>query len=139
MMQNPLQMQSNIFNGYERQAKFIVNSVRVYEFFGYAWRIPLWDRELIDFFLKVPLKYRMRYDDNYLYIQYAKNVLFTDNLKKLWDIDCTTKLNYNPAKTFKKKCEDIIDNNKILERCWNQYYYFKRRLFAYKESTLITE
>ncbi len=47
------------FNGYERQAKFIVNSVRVYEYFGYAWRIPIVDRELNDFFLKVPLQYRM--------------------------------------------------------------------------------
>jgi asparagine synthase (glutamine-hydrolysing) len=117
------------FNCNERQAKFIVNSVRVYEFFGYSWRIPLWDAE--DFFLKVPLKYRMRYGDNYLYIKYAKKVLFIDNRKKLWNIDCTTKLQYNPKKTFKKKCEKIIDNNKILKRHWLEYYFLKRRLFAY--------
>jgi asparagine synthetase B (glutamine-hydrolysing) len=101
----------------------------VYEFFGYAWRIPLWDAE--DFFLKVPLKYRMRYGDHYLYIKYAKKVLFIDNRKKLWDIDCTTKLQYNPKKTFKKKCEKIIDNNKMLNRQWLQFYFLKRRLFAY--------
>ena len=117
------------FNCNERQAKFIVNSVRVYEFFGYTWRIPLWDAE--DFFLKVPLKYRMRYGDHYLYIKYAEKVLFIDNRKKLWDIDCTTKLQYNPKKTFKKKCEKIIDNNKMLRRHWLQYYFLKRRLFAY--------
>jgi asparagine synthase (glutamine-hydrolysing) len=29
----------------ERQAKFICNSVRTYEFFGYDWWMPLWDRE----------------------------------------------------------------------------------------------
>ena len=121
------------FNGYERQGKFIVNSVRVYEFFGYAWRVPLWNAELIEFFLKVPLKYRMRYTDNYLYIQYVKNVLFTDNLKELWDIDCTTKLKYNPAKTVKKKSSDIIDNNKIVKILWNQYYFFKKRLFTYND------
>jgi asparagine synthase (glutamine-hydrolysing) len=121
------------FNGNERQAKFIVNSVRVYEFFGYAWKIPLWDAE--DFFLRVPLKYRMRYGDNYLYIIYAKKVLFTDNRKKLWDIDCTTKLQYNPNKTFKKKCENIIDNNKLLKKCWHQYYFFKRRKFAFNKES----
>ena len=33
----------------ERQAKFIVNSCRVYEFWGYNWRIPLWDNEMMDF------------------------------------------------------------------------------------------
>ena len=116
------------FNGSERQAKFIVNSVRAYEFFGYKWKIPLWDAE--DFFLRVPLKYRMRYGDNYLYMNYAKKILFIDDRKKLWDIDCTTKLHYNPNKTFKKKCENIIDNNKLLKNCWHRYYFFKRRKFA---------
>lgn len=48
----------------ERQAKFIVNSLRVYEFFGHRWEIPLWDHKLIDFFLKVPLRYRY---NKYLY------------------------------------------------------------------------
>lgn len=43
----------------ERQSKFIINSVRVYEFWGYEWRIPLWDKELMDFWAKVPLKYRI--------------------------------------------------------------------------------
>lgn len=42
-----------------RQTKFIVNSVRVYEFFGFQWRIPLWDTELIDFFLQVPISCRI--------------------------------------------------------------------------------
>jgi len=119
------------FNENERQAKFIVNSVRVYEFFGYEWRIPLWEAE--DFFLKVPLQYRMRYGDNYLYMNYAKKILFIDDRKKLWDIDCTTKLHYNPNKTIKEKCDNIIDNNKILKKCWLEYYFLKRRKFAFNK------
>lgn len=43
----------------ERQAKFIINSLRVYEFWGYEWRMPLWDNEMMDFFSHMPLKYRI--------------------------------------------------------------------------------
>jgi asparagine synthase (glutamine-hydrolysing) len=43
----------------ERQAKFIVNSVRVYESFGHEWRLPLFDAELMDFWSRVPLSLRV--------------------------------------------------------------------------------
>jgi len=43
----------------ERQAKFIVNSVRVYESFGYEWRLPLFDAELMDFWSRVSLQRRV--------------------------------------------------------------------------------
>ena len=48
----------------ERQAKFIINSVRVYEFYQKEWEIPLWDDRLMEFFKKVPVKYRYK---KYLY------------------------------------------------------------------------
>jgi asparagine synthase (glutamine-hydrolysing) len=44
----------------ERQAKFIVNSVRVYEFFGLEWRLPLYDSELMDFWSRIPVGGRLR-------------------------------------------------------------------------------
>ena len=43
----------------ERQAKYIVNSVRVYEFWGYDWRLPLWDSEMTDFWSRVSLDRRL--------------------------------------------------------------------------------
>ncbi|MEA5598798.1 asparagine synthetase B family protein [Rivularia sp. UHCC 0363] len=43
----------------ERQAKFIVNSVRIYEFWDYEWRIPLWDYEMMEFWERVPLNLRI--------------------------------------------------------------------------------
>lgn len=52
--------QAEWFNIQERQAKFIVNSVRVYEFFGYEWLIPLWDNALFDFWARVPIAERYR-------------------------------------------------------------------------------
>lgn len=42
----------------ERQAKYIVNSVRAYEFFEFNWWLPLWDKEFIGFWCKVPLSMR---------------------------------------------------------------------------------
>jgi len=46
------------FNWKERQAKFIVNSCRVYEFFGYDWWLPLWDRKFLDYWTEVPLRFK---------------------------------------------------------------------------------
>lgn len=46
------------FNIQERQAKFIVNSVRAYEFFGHEWLIPLWDNCLFEFWKHVPMEWR---------------------------------------------------------------------------------
>lgn len=53
----------------ERQAKFIVNSCRVYEFWGYDWRIPLWNNEMMDFWARVPLGLRVgkRLYDGFLF------------------------------------------------------------------------
>lgn len=42
----------------ERQAKFIVNWVRVYEFWGYDWWLPLWDYDYMQFWCGVPLEFR---------------------------------------------------------------------------------
>ena len=81
-----------LFNFNERQAKHIVNSVRVYEFFKYQWRIPLWDTELIDFFLKVSLVLRVK---QILYRRYVMKKLFLDDFKILQDLDCTTDIKDN--------------------------------------------
>jgi len=57
----------------ERQAKYIVNSVRIYEFWGYEWRIPLWDNEFMDFWSRVPLQWRI---NKKLYDSYLEEKLF---------------------------------------------------------------
>ena len=51
----------------ERQAKFIINSVRSFEFFSYAWRTPLWDLDVMEFWRRIPLDLKM---DKYLYRRY---------------------------------------------------------------------
>jgi asparagine synthase (glutamine-hydrolysing) len=42
----------------ERQSKYIINSVRTYEFFGFDWWLPLWDKEFVEFWCRVPLLVR---------------------------------------------------------------------------------
>ena len=43
----------------ERQSKFIGNSVRTYEFFGYDWWMPFWDREFVDYWSGISYENRL--------------------------------------------------------------------------------
>ena len=59
----------------ERQAKYIVNSVRAYESFSLDWWLPLWDLDFMQFWQGVPLslrKERRWYVDYVLEIYYQK-------------------------------------------------------------------
>jgi len=107
------------FNFKERQAKFIVNSVRVYEFFGFEWRIPLWDAELIDFFLKIPLNERIH---TAFYKKYAVVKLFINQLSQLLQIDCTTPL-YLPPKIGKRKKLVYLLNQFHFTLLWHSIFF----------------
>jgi len=50
--------ESELHNWQNRQAKYICNSIRVYESFGYDWWMPLWDKPFINFFESLPLRLR---------------------------------------------------------------------------------
>lgn len=54
-------------------AKFIVNALRPYEFFGYSWRMPLWDNELSEYWYQVPLSEKGK---NGLYDRYLLERVF---------------------------------------------------------------
>jgi asparagine synthase (glutamine-hydrolysing) len=116
----------------ERQAKFICNAVRVYEYFGYEWRIPLWDYELIKFWSKIHLEKRyMRklykeYDDKYF-------------------MEINTQIHRNTEKTLPEtiivtKVLNKIKNNRFMNRINKRKVYendslqmygvFKYRQFA---------
>ena len=122
-----------LFNYNERQAKFIVNSVRVYEFFGFRWQIPLWDAELIDFFLRVTIVDRIHQN---LYRKYAKRLFSIDLLCPLGVIQCSTvfdhgykqgsnSINYRICKYGLQICNDMFTHVD-----WGWGSNFKRPLIA---------
>jgi len=59
------------FNWEERQSKYIGNSVRVYDFFGYDWWMPLWDKEFTNYWKKIPINKRI---NRSLYVSYVNKV-----------------------------------------------------------------
>ncbi|HII92191.1 MAG TPA: asparagine synthase [Methanosarcina sp.] len=117
-----------LFDFNERQPKFIINSVRNYEFFGYEWRIPFWDTELIDFYLKVPIEHRVNQD---IYKKYARDRLFSGEFSILKKIDCTTDiLNLKPLEKrskyeklqYYRSFIHIYYDEKIDNPIWGRYF-----------------
>jgi asparagine synthase (glutamine-hydrolysing) len=61
-----------------RHTKFTAHSVKVYEYFGYRWRLPYWERELVNFWLGKDIQRR---SDQYFYLNAAENTLLTESLR----------------------------------------------------------
>lgn len=55
----PVASNVTIFNWQERQSKYIANSVRAYELFGYDWWLPLWDKEFTELWRVLPGQLRV--------------------------------------------------------------------------------
>jgi len=63
-----------------RQSKYVINGQRSYEFYGYEWRLPLWDDEYLHFWQQVPLELKT---NQRLYI----NMLKSENWAGVWGDD----------------------------------------------------
>lgn len=61
-----------------RQAKYTINGQRAYEHLGFEWRLPLWDREYLDFWQAVPL--RLKWGQR-LY----RSFLWSENWGGVWE------------------------------------------------------
>lgn len=64
----------------DRQSKYIITGQRVYEYYNYEWRLPLWDDEYLYFWQKVPSKYKV---NQKLY----NDMLKEKNLGNVWGND----------------------------------------------------
>lgn len=77
----------------ERQTKYVVNAIRAYDFWGYEWRLPLWDRELADFWARMPLEWLAGRHLHHRYIARKQNLpLSAPNASRLAKIN----ERYNP-------------------------------------------
>jgi len=97
----------------ERQAKFIINSVRVYEFYDQEWTLPLWDDRLITFFKKVPVKWKYK---KFLY-EVALHEMFPDYFEM-------PKPNEKilPLKNKYGVLYPILKRGYRTQKLWKQYY-----------------
>ena len=44
----------------EKLSKTIASSSSVFSYFGFQYRLPFWDREIVEFFRKVPYRYKLK-------------------------------------------------------------------------------
>lgn len=110
---------TNLFekwNWLERQSKFIVNSVRVYEHFGFEWRLPLWDSQLIEFWQQVPLELKINRNFYKEYARIYNKVLFRMEEKEIFKQDKISKI--LPLKRLKKFY--------LIKRLKNVFYTFRQ-------------
>lgn len=71
------------FNWQHRQTKYVVNDIRCYDaYLGVDWRLPLWDNELVDFWLRIPTRIREKRKLYYYYVR--KETYDTANIESLY-------------------------------------------------------
>lgn len=84
----------------ERQAKFIVNSAKVFTFFGYRYILPLWDNMLADFFYALPFRFKL---NKKLYDYVLKEYIFNE-----LDLNLSEELNPLPAQKIIQRIKERI-------------------------------
>ncbi|MDA3838536.1 MAG: asparagine synthase-related protein [Candidatus Delongbacteria bacterium] len=121
----------------ERQAKFIVNSSRIYEYFGFEHRLPLMDNELIDYFNKIDVSLKLNkvlYDKVIKENYFQKYDLNFDN-----EIQATANdIRMQKIKEFIKKVlpAKIINKYKYsMNKLGDTYYYIEITNYMKKELT----
>lgn len=91
--------QYEMWDAENRQALYIINSVRTYEFFGARWR-TMWDYPLMDFFLTVPL--HLRFGER-LYVNTIRDHLFRGPMRDLAVIPIAGKGDWTGRDGLKKQ------------------------------------
>jgi asparagine synthase (glutamine-hydrolysing) len=60
-----------------RQSKYVIQGQKTFEYYGYDWRMPLWDSKMLEFWPSVPNKYK---NGQVLY----KSTLLKYNYSNIW-------------------------------------------------------
>jgi len=106
------------WNWQENQVKRMANSVKIYDFFGYKYWLPLWDYEYMNFWCKVPLKYR------------ANKNLYDDYVVSLYSQ--TANISIDKA----KRREPPLNNDNILKKVCKKSFNTVSHLLAKEKSQL---
>ncbi len=61
-----------------RQSKYVIQGQRVFEYYGYEWRLPLWDSKMIEFWASIPNNYK---NEQFLY----KSTIEKYNYSNVWN------------------------------------------------------
>ena len=107
----------DFFDWKERQSTFIVNTLRVYEFYGHSWHIPYWENDYLELFNQIPLEYK-----------YKRNLC----LNSLGELFPDYFNNYCIKKTKKNKIVNLLKSS-LFYKIKNviEYYlfsFFRKRL-----------
>ena len=100
------------WNWKERQAKMIINSNRIYEYFGFPWFVPLWDSELTDFYLTVPFRLRC---NRRLFMKSSVEHTFSGKLSVLADIPLAGRKAVSPRGTLERLSETSTPGGVLLK------------------------
>ncbi len=121
------------FNWRERQSKYVVNDARCYdEFLGNEWRLPLWDSEFMDFWLKVPIELRK---NRKLYYEYIKEEKFlTANNPTMYQ----KTMNYMKDKAM-FIIEFLYPVRKLINYCFGESPFYAVNLKDYLKILRITK
>jgi len=75
-----------LWNGDNKQARYVVNSTRAYEFIGASW-MTFWDNRIVDFFLNLPVEQKF---GRRFYLNALKNRIYRGPAAALAEIPCTS-------------------------------------------------
>ena len=106
---------------YGRQSKFVLKGQEVYDYYGYDWRLPLWDSVFIDFWQSVPLDYKY---SQKLY----KDVLVENNWGNVWNNIPLNKKTINPLWIRPVRFLSKILFSPLEKKQWHQ---FERNVLEY--------
>jgi len=129
-----------VFDWQERQIKFILNSIRVYDYFGYKCLIPFWDKKFVNFWLSVPIhlkknrrlyyEYVTKYHNRELAVANKSQSLIRKAVNKFTD-DWHGRLNGNqilPFALLQKNSAYLKNKNLIAEKYLNSYVYATNKI-----------
>jgi len=119
----------------EKLAKFIFHSSQVFNFFGFEVYFPLWDKELVNFFRKVPFRFR---ENKILYDSVAEKAFFVPqniSFRK-------NELKVSKAKMYFQKMKDSVRYffpwNMVLKRInnadWPNYQQLTEEMMQFVEN-----